>query len=347
MARRSRNRNAADIRLAQARARVRFGPEHSTLNAMIGEAQDTLASDLTSADAASKSAVHFAKKAKKPVARIFNTARSEADAAHADVEAAFGRLGGAADPFRAATAREQAGAHQRVALAGANALHELTQRQLEAKAGGQYAKTAAKQDYRKTLGTLAAKLTDLGDREGAFIVAEAGGLREARAGRQATTRNTRLGIQGRKEAADTAYGRDVAKIKLRDQLSNKGGGGKGLGGNKPATHAELRGFTSNFSKAKSYAQQFANQGDPRHKAAGDLTRGVVPTATAPVGVPSIGDQLAISAALDMAYAGHIGRTTAKRLHKAGIRVKDLPGAVPYAAYERRRRNQELASGVSR
>jgi hypothetical protein len=353
MARRRRNRNAQDIRLAQSRAKVRFGPEHSTIKAAIGDAQNNYLSDLTSAAAASKSAIHFAKKAKKPVAAVFNQARSEADAARSDVEAAFGRLGGAADPFRAALAREQAGAHQRVALAGANALHELTQRQLEAKAGGQYAKTAAKQDYRKTISDLAGRLSDLGDREGAFITSEAGSLRESRAGRQATTRNARLKIRADQKAADLDYGRDVAKIKLTDSLKDaaKAKGGKGLGGNKPASRSESRMFQSDFSKALSYAKQYANTYDKkggrvtRHTAASTLTSGAPASKTAS-GVPAIDDQLALSAALDMAYAGHLGRTTTKRLHQAGIRVKDLSGAKSYRSYEKRRRRQQLASGAS-
>jgi hypothetical protein len=347
-----RNRNARDIRLARSRAKVRFGPEHSTIRAAIGQAQGEYLSDLTSADAAAKSAIHFAKKARKPVAAVFNQARSEADAARSDVESAFGRLGGAADPFRAVLAREQAGAHQRVALAGANALHELTQRQLEAKAGGQYAKTAAKQDYRKTLSDLAGRLTDLGDREGAFITSEAGSLREARAGRQATSRNARAKIRADKEAADVDYTRDVAKIKLSDSLKDKGGGGgKGLGGNKPASRSESRMFTSDFAKALDYAKQFATTYDKkgrrvdRRTAHSTLVTGA-PATKKTSATPSIDDQLALRAALDQAYSGRISRATAKRMHKAGIRVKELPGAKTYGAYEKRRRNQQLGSGAS-
>jgi hypothetical protein len=343
MARR-RNRNAQDIRLAQSRAKVRFGPEHSTIKAAAGQALSDYASDLTSADAAAKSAIHFAKKAKKPVAAVFNQARTEADNARSDVEAAFGRLGGAADPFRAATAREQAGAHERVALAGANALHELTQRQLEAKAGGQYAKTAAKQTYNKTVSDLAGRLTDLGDREGAFITSEAGSLRESRAGRQATTRNAKLKIRADKEAADTDYTRDVAKIKLSDSLKNAGS--KGLPkGVKPASSEKLDSFESNFAKALRYAKQYAASGDGRSTAASLLTTGA-PATKETSAVPSIPSQLALSTALDMAYAGHVGRTTQKRMAKTGIRLHDVPGLVSNKKYEKRRRNQQLASGAS-
>jgi hypothetical protein len=354
MARR-RNRNAQDIRLAQSRAKVRFGPEHSTIKAAAGQALSDYASDLTSADAAAKSAIHFAKKAKKPVAAVFNQARTEADNARSDVEAAFGRLGGAADPFRAATAREQAGAHERVALAGANALHELTQRQLEAKAGGQYAKTAAKQTYNKTVSDLAGRLTDLGDREGAFITSEAGSLRESRAGRQATTRNARMKIkadsrnarakiEADKQAADTDYTRDVAKIKLTDSLKNAGS--KGLPkGVKPASSEKLDSFESNFAKALRYAKQYAASGDGRSTAASLLTTGA-PATKETSAVPSIPSQLALSTALDMAYAGHVGRTTQKRMAKKGIRLHDVPGLVSNKKYEKRRRNQQLASGAS-
>jgi hypothetical protein len=343
MARR-RNRNAQDIKLAQSRAKVRFGPEHSTIKAAIGQAQGTLASDLIAADAASKSAIHFAKKAKKPVAAVFNAARSEADAARSDVEAAFGKLGGAADPFRAATAREQAGAHERVALAGANALHELTQRQLEAKAGGQYAKTAAQQDYRKTISDLAGRLSDLGDREGAFITSEAGSLRESRAGRSATLRGIRLrGKQDRQQAAAKLES-DKELAKYKADLKGSGPGTRGLGGNKPASRSEMRMFKSDFAKALSYAKQYGSRADARAElipgapAAKDKKGRLIPA------TPSIDDQLALSSALDMAFDGHISRANAKALHKAGIRVKELPGAKTYSQWNRGRSGSRIRSG---
>jgi hypothetical protein len=332
--------NRQDTKLAQQRAKVRFGPEHSTIGALIGQAQGALASDLSSADAAAKSAIHFAKKSEKPVRQVFAAARTQADAARSDVESAFGKLGGAADPFRAATAREQAGAAQRTALAGANALQELTQRKLEAKAGGQYARTAAKQEYRKTVGDLAARLSDLGDREGAFIAAEAGGLKQARAGRKATSRVKRMDIRADTRAADTAHQRELEKIRLKESLAGGGGGGSraSLGGNKPASRSELRMFKSDFAKALNQAQQASAHGVDRSEAQAKLTTGT----TGANAIPSIDDQLALAVGLDMAYSGRVSRGHARELKRAGLRVKDLPGATSLTQWKRKRNKSARA-----
>jgi hypothetical protein len=322
-----------DIRVAKQRAKVRFGPEQSTIHALVGQAKATRDSDLSSADAAAKSAIHFANKSRKPVAKVFKVARTEADAARSDVESAFGRLGGAADPFRAATSREQAGAHERVALAGANALHELTQRKLEAQAGRQYAKTQVKAEFRKNMGDLGNRLKDLGDRSGAFIAQEAASLAEARAQRMVPTRTARLNIRahGRETAAKIRADKEKAATKLaadKDLAKYKAGlrpaGGGGLGGSKPASRSETRGFESDFAKALSYANKYAKKGLPRSTARGELIPGVPATKNSQ-GVPGISNQLALNVALDMAYRGYVTPGHARRMHKAGLRVADIPG----------------------
>lgn len=334
-----------DLKVAKARAKVRFGPEHSTINALLGQAQGTYASDLVSADAAAQSAVHFADKSRKPTAAIFDTARSQADAARSDVEAAFGRLGAAADPFRAATTRGHAAAAQRTALAGARALHELTERKLEAQAGRQYARTQASTDYRKSLGSLAERLRDLGDREGAFIVEDAAKLSESRAERKADLRKTRLGIEGSEKAASVKFGRDKELAKFKSGLT--GGGGSGLGGGKPATRAERRGFQSDFAKALSYAKQYPTRAAARAELipGGPAVTDKAGKVIAP-GAPSIDDQLALSAALDMRFDGHVSRANARAMKKqAGLRVADIRGATSYSDWLRKRAPRGSSGGA--
>lgn len=332
-----------DIRTVRARARVKYGPERSTIKALVGQAETNLASDLTSADAASKSAVHFAKKARKPVENVFKEARSQADAAHSDVETAFGKIGAGADPFRAATAREQADRHEAVALAGARALNDLTQQQVAAKAGGLYARNQAFASYRKDLSDLSTRLRDLGSRQGDFAASELASLQDSRAKAKIPLKVAKINQAGQDRRSEKSLENSKELAKYKNDLKPKGS--TGPGGNKPASRSESRMFLSDFATALRYAKRYAAAQQPRHHAAGVMTTGAPPTKTTDA-VPGIDDQLALSAALDMAYAGHIGRTTAKRLHKAGFRVRDLPGAKTYGAYEKRRRNQQLASGAS-
>jgi hypothetical protein len=328
-----------DVRTVRARARVKYGPERSTIKALVGQAETNLASDLTSADAAAKSAVHFAKKARKPVENVFKEARSQADAAHSDVETAFGKIGAGADPFRAATAREQANRHQAVALAGAKALTDLTQQQVAAKAGGLYARNQAFANYHKDLSDLSTRLRDVNSRQGDFASQELSSLQDARSKAKIPLKVAKINQAGqdRRSAKSLENSKELAKYK--NDLKPKGG--TGPGGTKPASRSESRMFLDNFAKARTIATKFAGGGQiGRHTAAVTLTKGrpgkggdkPVPR------VPSIDDQLAISAALDMAYAGYIGRTTAQRLHAVGLRVSDLPGAQSYSQW---RKNKTL------
>jgi hypothetical protein len=336
-----------DRRIAQAEALVRFGPERSTLSALLGEAKSQYRQDVRSARGAAKSAIRGARAARKPLQQVYDRALSQADVARQDVETAFGQIGAGADVFRAATERETSLNRQQIADASARAQQELTDRAQEARIGRQFAVGAARSKYRADLSQLADRLRDLGDREGAFVVGRLGELGESRANRR-----TQLQIQ--REAA--AEREELENIKQQDRLELErlrqsgragGGGGGGIGGNKPATRAELRSFRSNFAKALRYANDYEAQKYARSRAADELTTGkpaakidgqVYPA------VPSIGDQLALNVALDMAYGGVVSRRNAQRLHQIGIRVKDLPGAMTRA---QRRRQQQRGFGGAR
>lgn len=335
---------AQDELTARSEGTVRFGGEHSTLKALMGDAAQNYASDLSAADAAAKSAIHFARKAEPKVRSIFDEARATANTAQQDVQTAFGNVGAGADPFRAATARETALGTQRVAQASAGALSDLQQRQLEAAAGGQYARTAATTKYRDDLESLKTKLSDLGDREGAYVVSRMGALQQSRAGRKAQTRVQRLAARNRSEQSDIDFQRKVELEKVKAGLRD-GGGSKGLGGAKPASRTEMRDFQADLAKGLSYATRQHSGGRRRPDAASDLVEGVEgqSPATGPKGekipavsaIPSLGDQLAASVALDMAYDKHISRANARALHKRGLRVEDLAGVTSYGNWKKK------------
>jgi hypothetical protein len=345
-----RKRVNSDIRTAKQRATVRFSPERATIKALIGDAKSRFSSDLTAADAGAKSAIHFADKARKPTAAIFNTARSQADAARSDVESAFGKLGAAADPFRAATSREQTGTRQRVALARAEALNDLTSRKLEAKAGGQYAGNQARQTFRKDVGDLGTRLRDLGDRQGAFVAQEAAALADARAKQGVPVRVAKINAsartkaarataraQARRDATTFGHQKELEGIKQagREKLASTRATAKANAKKKnPASRSELRMFKTDYAKASVFARRFAASGGkvPRHVAATTLIKGR-PSKTGVGGVPAIGNQLALSVALDMAYDGHVSRANARAMRKgAGLRLRDVGGLTSYSQW---------------
>ena len=363
MAKKHKSQAQKDIEVAKARNKVRFAPEQSTITAAVNDAGKTYLSDVTSADAAKKSAIHFANKARKPVQKIFDTALSNADAAHSDVQAAFGRLGGASEPFQVATSREEAGRHERLAQAGADALYDLQQRKLEAKAGAQYAKESAKQDLHSTLSDLRGRLIDLNQREGANLTVEADARANARAGRQVTRRNSRDSARQsernsiRSSGIDPDTGKPIPGGKLDKTKNTK----PGLGGAKPAKQKDLISFQSTFARALADAQNQQPEGVlkkgkkqgykyaplSRDEMRSILTRGktIQKGGSANDVVKAVEDPLAIELALDQIYHQRATPGHVKQLHKRGIRASQISGLTSSAAYNKRRRSQQLGSGA--
>lgn len=328
------SRTAAARKRAKATAKVQFGGQRSDLQALLGEAATNLQSDLVAADAASRSGQHFARAAKPEIKKVYNAAAGRLAGAREDVANAFATAGPASSVFKAATAREQGGATMRLETARADALTALDDRIQAAAAGKGYAQQAATQKYRQTVSDLQSKLSDLKDREGASVVATMGDILEKGANRRATRSNIRLtaGLSAaehrRQEAAKAKADKDKAA----------GGGGK------PASRAELRDFQGTYAKALRTAQGLKTakkDGKPlnlsRAQMADLLVKGVRGDQTTKTpDIPSIGDQLALSAALDMVYDGHVSRGNARALHKErGIKVAQVRGATSFSDWRKR------------
>ena len=346
--------SARDRRIARQRARLRTAPEASTITALLGEAKTTYESDITSADAAAKSAIHFANKAEKPVREVYDAARGATDAARQDVEAAFGKLGGAADPFRAATTREREGATRRLELAGANALNELTQRKLEAKAGGQYARTQAGTEFNKTVGTLRQRLLDLGVRRGDIAGSELAAIQETRDKNQVPIDVANIGAKSREDIAADKLAAADKKKKAKSQVTQTpdkhsvwqsditsiidaaGSYGKGL------SRAALK--TKLAQGRESQTVLVDKDGNPlgeglsgREKVQKGAKKVTLPAK------PKFAPDLRMSAALDLYLTGRLGRETKRRLHAAGFSIRNLGLAqAPMNSTERKIRAGTLA-----
>lgn len=314
--------------LGKLRARIKYAPERDTITGLTGQAVSQYGSDLRDTDTTAKSTIQFAKGQRKPVTKVFDEAKTAADNSASDVAAAFGSLGTAADPFRAVTAREQGGRTQRLAQARADALHDLTNRQLDAKAGRQFGRLLAQKQLNTTLSDLGERLRSLGDKEGAFAVEQAATLDRESANRRSTRRTAKEKIASSEKIAANKI---TSQQKIAaDKLAASGGKVKGLPkGVKPATQDQLNAFESDFAKAVRYAKELSadysasevktllTKGSPasKDKATGEVLGGI----------PSIGNQLALQAAVDMAFGTHLRGRTVRRIHSKGIRLSDIPG----------------------
>jgi hypothetical protein len=314
--------------LGKLRAKIKYAPERDTITALVQQAGTTYGSDVADSDTTAGSTIRFAKGQRKPTRKVFDQAKSDADNAATDVKVAFGNLGGAADPYRAVTAREQGGREGRLALARSDALHELTDRQLDAKAGRQFGHLLAQKTYNTSISDLATRLRSLDDKQGAFAVEQAASLDREGADRRSKTRATNRKISSDEKIAANKITSDqkIAAEKIAAAGPKKV---KGLPkGVKRASREELNTFESSFAKALSYAKQLSP--DYSAAAARDvLTKGSPASKDAAgnvlAAVPSIPHRLALQAAIDIAYGTHLSGRTVKRLHSKGIRLTDVPG----------------------
>jgi len=334
MAKKKKNRtNLNDLATANAESKVRYGPKQTALAGLLSEAQGNYASDVTAAKAGAKSSIVHARNARKPLAAIYDEATGAADSAASDVATAFGGLGAAADPFRAATAREQGAAKTRLATSKASALSELSDRKTEATVGRQFALTNAKTEFRSNMSQLASQLAALGDEQGAYVAGRIGALGESRANRQNQRQIQKISGTNASKLEDQRHGNRLTEQAAKDAAKAKKDKKKGPD---PASRAERRDFESQFNKALRYASAYADPNKPggvtsRTQAADDLITG------RPAwkddkdelhsAIPAITDQAALSAALDMAYNKSISGANAKRIRKLGIKPGQLSGAV--------------------
>ena len=292
---------------------------------------------MLSAKETARATQSYAQQALPGVRKIYSGATDATNATQQDVATAFGNLGGAADVFKAATAREQGGARSRITEAAARAEQDLKDRATGAIAGRALALGEARRSYRSNLGTLSSKLTDIAGLEGSEIAARLGQLRSESLERGNRRDVARIGAESRESvaAADRASREKIAADKAKDKA--------GPGGVKRASAERIEKFSDKVREAMGVADALKVGGDDRRTAAPKLVHGTtIPAGTKPdpkTGeiprpVPKFG-QLVASIALDMAHDGHISRQNARRLHELGYKVSDVQGLVSTAEHWRK------------
>ena len=346
-----------DLQTAVAESVVRYGPQREQLTSLLDQARGAYKGDVTATKAGAKSIVMHARRAAKPTKAIYNEATGAQQAAASDVSNAFSALGAAADPYRAATAREQGGAKTRIAGQRAEALQDLRDREMEARAGKVYGIKQARTNLSGDVAKIVQQARSLGEQEGAYQTGRVGSLKSERAERGIKLKVQRESEKAKARAREDEQKHDTelenqrqagrTKLKQIDVAARKAAASSGPGGSKPASRAEKRSFDANFSKAVRYAKAYAKtdgKGNQRsRKEAGDDLITGRPASKESSGIPAIENQVALSAALDMAYLGYVTPKNVKRIRSLGIRVKDVPGAKAASTY----RNQTYTPGSNK
>jgi uncharacterized protein YkwD len=331
-------------------ALVRYGPEQSGLRALERQAKSTYTTTTRTARGAARTIIGEVDRARPEVKKNYDQAGLDAArAAHAISEPVLAGLGDSAKTLTAAAALERSGLRGRLAEGRAEALTDLSQRRVQAASGAQFAVSNARSDLVSSLREIFERRQDLRRERGAFTVATAGQLAEA-----ARDRATQLAINN----ADNASAERRARRQSRQQERNskrtagidpdtgkpipggvldpkspryKNKGGKTTNGKTPWSETEQRKASDAIEKALVYVKQGdPGKGDPaaRRAAIGRTLVQGVPGSTDPLtgkvtgGVPAL-PQAYVAAALDLHFGKALSRSTVKRLHGRGVKIKPL------------------------
>jgi hypothetical protein len=326
-----------DFNTVRAMSAVQYDPQVSALSGLIKGARKTYRGDIAVAKASALGTSKAAKRAVKPVKKIYRNSLGDIANAREDVKTGFKKLGDAADPYRAVTAREDAGYRSRVAGERASALKELSDRQLEAKAGQIYAIRAATANRNDTLGTLRGRLSDLYHEKGAYEAGQLGQMANDAAQRRNARRLARIQSRGatrRAKLTQAGENKRAADKIAADKIKNAAKAKK----DSRASRSDQRMFSTEYGRLAALAT--GNRlGNTRADLARQLSTGVS-------GVSPAKNGLALQVALDMAYRGYVSPAHARRMRRTGMKLSDVPGLVSPKSHRRAKRRQNARSPAS-
>ena len=319
-------RRRRDIATAQAEARVRYDPTVRTLTALLQDAKDELQAGVKQANYGAKATARAVAAARPVMEKVYQDAGAGQGEAKAVLDQDLRSLSAAADPYKAASAREAAGASRRLHEAASQALAGLTERAVGAQAGRQYAVQKARSDYQASRAKIGDQLLGVQSDAGAYVAGRVGDISEKRAGRRVTTRGQ-----------DLSHADRVADREARERRERE----KGKEPKKPkwATPQKQGEVQDLIKQAEAAAKRLKSTGLSREQVAQVLMMG-----DPEAGIPNFGNrQLLAQVGLDVAFSGHITPQNARELRKRRIRVKALGYRTkPLPSYSDRARANEVA-----
>jgi hypothetical protein len=305
---------------------AKYGPQGTVLRQMLSE----LASSYTrgrrvaaSNELGIKQAAHDAR---PDVSSAFDTALTSVSAQRA-------ALGASVDPQAAAYER-------RVSDERANALNDLTQREVRATEGRIYANDAARSDYLGGKAKIIGQLQDLVAQQGADTASTYGKLRDAQLQRGIQRRGQTLSHRDRQASLAVAQqNADTAAARAQQAAKDKAAGKSGVKWATPQQHGAAK---SDISRAVSYVNTLKTHIKSRSKLIQTLIQGVpaskdlvVDAKGKPVldaagkpkyetlpAIPAM-DPDYVRAAMNIAFDGSLSRGDLQRLHNRGLQTRRL------------------------
>jgi hypothetical protein len=341
---------------AQALSIVRYNPEVSALAALLRDAEDRRDTALRQARATRQFGVGA-------IDQALPELKQDYKGAAAAVTPAFAGGGGI----------EAQALQARMAESQAQAKAQLQARRVGAVEGEGAARSAAFRDYASDRAKIGQRAVDLSREEGAFITSTIGDLAgaDAKAQADANALGARLTQQERNSLRSAGIDPDTGQPIPNGPLdpNRKTGTAKPNGGKGWASQTQQAAASDEIQRLLGEAKDYKTAGQARGVTAQHLLAGAdkvsrpvydtVPIKDAagnvvghkqvkrlnPDGTPVTHDdpgfksaksQLLASAALDMAYDGHLSRRNEKLLHARGIQLKPL-GLVTYGEWLKKNR----------
>jgi hypothetical protein len=291
---------------------LRFEPQRRDLTAQQQAIVDQFATGAKTENATAKGIASSIDAVKPQVQGYIGEAQGVSDRASQDLSTYL-----SGNVLQGAAARDAAGTKRRLAETLANTTTELDRRKVDAAAGAKYTIGALRSNAAKALESVGGKLSDLANDEGVYVSSRAGALEEAARSRGVTRRGQDLSHQDRVASREAADRRAAS----RGSGSRSGGKPRLPGGAKPATPAVQNRAMNKITAALGYASKLKKAPT---KADRRVIGNTLLAGNKDAGLPSFKDDpIYLTAALDIAYDGHLSKETVKRLHSLGVSVEQL------------------------
>jgi hypothetical protein len=353
-----RSRFADDAAL---QALVRYGPEETGLKALAQQARADYGVSVRQAQTTGDLTLAAAKEAIPGVAKIYDSAGlAQARTASLVSPELAALTGPGAATLQRGGALEVAQQLGNLRASKASALEDLTTRQVAARQGQQFGVLAARQKFTQDMAKILGQSQGLRQQKGAFTASTLNALEQAALGRAVTKRGqdktaeaAKARVRATKRGQDLSHQDRVASLNQRAAAAAKNTlpGGQKL--NTAAMHGRV---ADQVRSLQAVIQEHKGDYKSRAELAHDLLVGVPastlkkgtidPNTGKPLaadihdpGIPKAPSQLALQAALDIAYNGGVSNGTARALHQRGFSVGVL--GLPNSAAARKRQKAKV------
>lgn len=315
-------------RRASLETALNFGPQTSALRDLARTARSNYDTTLGQEQDIRKGLTSAATKGLRETRKDYRSANQTRHASYHSAQGYLKGLSEAADPFRAASAREGQVEKSNLALERAGALDEMLSRRTDAAAGYGLATRNARAQYQSDLGDIASKAASLNQQKGKFKVATIEDILDKYAEQSLKNKSLREthrhNVQGeRSSRANARTSRGNLRERQRHDRhteANSGGSGSGSSGGK-LTPNEQNGAFDDIDSARGFYNQYVKSGKLSvHQLKLGLNQGYLTDANGKrLSLKQIAPAY-VSAGFELGKHRYITKRTAHTLKARGLRV---------------------------